>query len=143
MITDEQAKRICYAIEHDFLTLEQACDIEGVNRTRFGHMASATKPERPAWAEWYRRAKSAAIKHWLGLIEVYAGENNNAGVKACQHVLMALDRERFRDDKGIGRNQVTVNIIQGADHAIELAEVEVVEGGVERKLIEEVEGGDS
>ena len=133
------ARRICDAVEHDFLTLEQACDIEGVNRTRFSHMVSIEKSERPDWAEWWRKAAAASFKHAMQCYKQYAAENNNAGVKAYQHIIDALDRERFRDDKGIGRNQVTVNIIQGADHAIELTEVEVIEGGVERKLIEEVE----
>lgn len=140
-ISDEQARRICDAVEHKFLKLEDACRLEGINRITFGTLVSGDNPRQPLWREWWDRAKASAISHWIELGGKYAEDNNNAGVKFCNQMLMALDRARFRDDKGKAAGQVTVNIIQGSSAIVDIPEVEVLEGTGQVRLLE-AEGED-
>lgn len=135
-ITDEQAKEICRLVETKFLKLSDACNLMEVHPVTFRTNVCGDKPRHPEWRQWWDKAKASAVAHWIEMGAGYAKENNNAGVKFVNNMLMALDRSRFRDDKGKAQGQVVVNIIQGGTAELKINEVEILEGRGELQITE-------
>ena len=123
-------------MQDKFLKLSDACQLEGVNYITFKTRVCGDHPKEPKWRDWWDRAKASAVAHWIEMGGGYAKENNNAGVKFVNNMLMALDRERFRDDKGKAQGQVVVNIIQGGSGELEIQEVELIEGRGDLQITE-------
>ena len=128
MLTDEMVDRICAYVQDEFVSIRQACDLVGVGYTAFRMWAVGDSARNTKWREKYLKAKQMAVVHWLQTASQYAADNNNAGVKHCHNMLMALDPDRFRVDKSNGKAAITVNIIQGGKEPVTLPEIEVLEG---------------
>ena len=116
-ITDEVIALVCKDLEKG-LTLSQSCEYHDIS---LSYLQQIGKPGRrykaegkhDRWRASLTRARIGAVSVWLDRL----GDSSlsNAGVKAAEFMLAALDPDRFREKRDA--SGIIVHIIQGGGGA--------------------------
>ncbi len=120
-LTDDHKQAICDIVATEYLTIRRAGAIVGVKRPNLR--------KDPEWGERLETARAVAELYWTRKLQEAAGHNNNAGVKAAEFMLKAMNPKRYREDRDKGGPGIVVQVIAGRE-AVTIPEVQVVRGEI-------------
>ena len=116
-ITDEVIALVCKDLETG-LTMAQTCQYHGLSLS-YMHQIEAQKTRfkagsrHEAWRASISRARVRAVSFWMDRLR--SVDLSNAGVKAAEFMLSALEPDRFREKRDA--SGIVVHIIQGGGGA--------------------------